>query len=215
VAYVRTVRTASGATAVQIVHSTRRGSRDIEHLGSAHDESELEALKVAAQQRMAAGQAELDLGLDAAVGSGPLEIVSSRMSHLWDALCRGYDTLGFTDATGGDESFRDLVLARIIEPTSKLDSLRVLGEVGTDTVSYGTLARRLPAYAELSWRRGSPRRARSMPRWDRPPSSSTTSRRCTSRPMLGTGSASPGIRKSDGWTRRSPSGCSPTRPGSR
>ena len=75
VAYVRTVRTASGATAVQIVHSTRRGSRHIEHLGSAHDESELEALKVAAQRRIAAGQAELDLGLDAAVGSGPLEIV--------------------------------------------------------------------------------------------------------------------------------------------
>jgi hypothetical protein len=67
---------------VQIVHSTRRGSRDIEHLGSAHDESELEALKVAVQRRIAAGQAELDLGLDAAVGSGPLEIVSSRMSHL-------------------------------------------------------------------------------------------------------------------------------------
>jgi hypothetical protein len=89
VAYVRTVWTASGATAVQIMHSTRRGSRDIEHLGSAHDESELEALKVAAQRRIAAGQAELDLGLDAAVGSGPLEIVSSRMSHLWDALCRG------------------------------------------------------------------------------------------------------------------------------
>jgi hypothetical protein len=44
------------------------------------------------------------------------------------------------------------VLARIIEPTSKLDSLRVLDEVGTDTVSYRTLARRLPAYAELSWR---------------------------------------------------------------
>ncbi|PZS29325.1 MAG: hypothetical protein DLM59_12945 [Pseudonocardiales bacterium] len=36
VAYVRTVKTSSGATAVQIVHSTRRGSRKIEHLGSAH-----------------------------------------------------------------------------------------------------------------------------------------------------------------------------------
>ncbi len=49
VAYVRTVKTASGATAVQIVHSTRRGARDIEHLGSAHDEAELEALKAAAR----------------------------------------------------------------------------------------------------------------------------------------------------------------------
>jgi hypothetical protein len=44
-----------GATAVQIVWSSRRGSRNIEHLGSAHDDAELEALKAAARQRLAAG----------------------------------------------------------------------------------------------------------------------------------------------------------------
>jgi Transposase DDE domain len=152
VAYVRTVRTASGATAVQIVHSMRRGSRDIEHLGSAHDEAELAALKAAAQQRLAQGQAELDLGLDVPVGSGPLEIVSSRMAHLWEALCRAYDTLGFTAATDGDELFRGLVLARIIEPSSKVDALRVLAETGIAAASYATLKRRLPSYAEDSWR---------------------------------------------------------------
>jgi hypothetical protein len=43
VAYVRTVMTASGATAVQIVWSTRRGWRQIEHLGSARDDAEVEA----------------------------------------------------------------------------------------------------------------------------------------------------------------------------
>ena len=75
VAYVRTVKTASGATAVQIVWSSRRGSRQIEHLGSAHDEAEVEALKAAAAQRLAAGQR-------AGPGSGctalaePLEIVA-------------------------------------------------------------------------------------------------------------------------------------------
>jgi hypothetical protein len=63
VPYVRTVKTASGATAVQIVHSSHRGSRDIEHLGSAHNGAELELLKAAARQRLAAGQGELDLGL--------------------------------------------------------------------------------------------------------------------------------------------------------
>ena len=60
--YVRTVRTASGATAVQIVHSSRRGSRDIEHIGSAHDDAELELLEAVARQRLAAGQGVLDLG---------------------------------------------------------------------------------------------------------------------------------------------------------
>jgi hypothetical protein len=45
VPYVRTVKTASGATAVQIVYSSRRGSRDIQHIGLAHDDVELELLK--------------------------------------------------------------------------------------------------------------------------------------------------------------------------
>jgi Transposase DDE domain len=152
VAYVRTVKTASGATAVQIVHSTRRGSRKIEHIGSAHDERELEALRAAARQRLAEGQGVLDLGLDAAGSSGPLPITSSRMGHLWDALCRAYAALGFEEATGGDSVLRDLVLARIIEPTSKLDSLRVLTEVGIEPASYPTVKRRLPAYAKISWR---------------------------------------------------------------
>jgi len=99
VAYVRTVRTASGARAVQIVHSSRRGARDIEHVGSAHDDAELEALKAAARLRMAAGQAELDLGVDLGTGTSeqPLPITSTRMGHLWDALGHAYQVLGFAD----------------------------------------------------------------------------------------------------------------------
>jgi hypothetical protein len=38
--------------------------------------------------------------------------------------------LGFDEAAGGDEVFRDLLLERIVEPTSKADSLRVLEETG-------------------------------------------------------------------------------------
>jgi hypothetical protein len=137
VAYVRTVKTSSAATAVQIVWSSRRGSRNIEHIGSAHDDAELEALKAAARQRLAAGQMELDLGLGGPGPAAPLEIASSRMSHLWNALCRAYDALGFPQATGSDEVFRQLVLARIIEPTSKQDSLRVLEEAGAPAPSCG------------------------------------------------------------------------------
>ena len=151
--YVRTVKTASGATAVQIVYSSHRGSRDIEHLGSAHDGAELELLKAAARQRLAAGQGELDLGLAVGAPGGPLPITSSRMGHLHDALSRAYEVLGFGRAAGGDEVFRQLVLARIIEPTSKLDALRVLEEAGLAPPSYATLNRRLPQYAKQAWRR--------------------------------------------------------------
>jgi hypothetical protein len=154
VPYVRTVKTASGATAVQIVWSSRRGSRDIEHLGSAHEDGELELLKAAARQRLAAGQGELDLGLDAAAAGGPLPITSSRMGCLLDALDRAYRALGLDGAAGGDEVFRGLVLARIIEPASKLDSLRVLEEAGAAAASYRTVLRRLPAYAKEEFRQG-------------------------------------------------------------
>jgi len=167
VAYVRTVRTASGSRAVQIVHGSRCGARTIEHVGSAHDEAELEALKVAARQRLAAGQVELDLGLGAAsdtttsdlahpspsLSGRPLEIASSRMGPLWDGLSSAYDALGFARAARRDEVFRQLVLARIIEPTSKLDSLRVLAEIGVDVPSYPTLNRRLRGYAAEGFRR--------------------------------------------------------------
>jgi hypothetical protein len=150
--YVRTVKTKSGATAVQVVWSSQRGSREIEHLGSAHDEAELEMLKAAGRQRIAAGQGELDLGLDAGSAGGPLPITSSRMGCLLDALERGYQALGLDVAARGDGVFRDLVLARIIEPVSKLDSLRVLEEAGVAPVSYRTVERRLPAYAQEEWR---------------------------------------------------------------
>jgi hypothetical protein len=126
VAYVRTVKTASGATAVQIVWSSRRGSRSIEHTGSAHDEQQLATLKAAAAQRLTAGQTEMDLGLAQMPDAGPLPIVSSQVSYLWDALSTAYERLGFTSATKSDRVFRDLVLARIIEPTSPVN----LGDLG-------------------------------------------------------------------------------------
>jgi len=90
---VRTVKTVWGVTAVQIVYLSHRGSRDIEHIGSAHDDVELELLKAAARQRLATGQGELDLGLDTAAAGGPLPITASPMGCLLDALSHAYDVL--------------------------------------------------------------------------------------------------------------------------
>ena len=149
---MRTVKTSSGATAVQVVWSWRKGSRSIDHIGSAHDEVELAALKAAAAERLAAGQAVLDLGLPGVHEPGVLPITSSRMSHLWEGLCAAYRIVGFEAVSKGDTVFRDLVLARIIEPTSKIDAERVLSEVGIEAASYATVKRRLPSYAAASWR---------------------------------------------------------------
>ena len=157
--YVRTVRTASGARAVQIVHFSRMGARSIEHIGSAHDDAELAVLKEVARQRLNAGQLSFDLpGLNSEndAGSAPHEpagagcvapIASNRMGVLLEALEAAWKAVGLDRLDGADEVFRQLVTARLIEPTSKQDSLRVLAEAGLSPVSYATVKRHLPSYA--------------------------------------------------------------------
>jgi hypothetical protein len=151
VAYVRTVKTASGATAVQIVHSNRSGSREIEHIGSAHSPAEVEVLKTVARHRLHANQDRLDFD-DGQLGDDEAPIVSSQARHLWEVLVTAYQVLGLDRACGRDEVFMLLTLARVIEPTSKLDSIRVLTEVGIAAPSYPTIKRRLPLYATPGWR---------------------------------------------------------------
>ena len=129
-AYVRTVRTSSGAVAVQVVWRSSRGSRDIEHLGSAHTGAEVELLKAVASQRIAAGQDPLPLDVAAPVEPAALAITSFRMGRLLDAIAAVYRQLGFDRACGKDVVFEQLVTARIIEPTSKQDAARVLAEAG-------------------------------------------------------------------------------------
>ncbi len=121
---MRKVRTGSGATAVQIAR-TRRGVQTIlEHLGSAHDDAQLAALVAIARERIAEmnGQEQLDLDALAPASpprsSGPV-VTGSRSRVLWEVLEDAYARLGF-DAVGND-TFKKLVLARVVVPTSKAE----------------------------------------------------------------------------------------------
>lgn len=155
--YVRTVKTASGATAVQVVFSEHRGSKKLEHVGSARDEEQLALLRVKAQQIIDGEQQPLDLGLDLTpVGTGskqaPVPVTSERAGHLIDAIAGAYTALGFDRATDDDRVFADLVMARIVQPGSKLDSVETLAEIGVASASYRTIKRRLPGYAADEFR---------------------------------------------------------------
>ena len=141
--YLRKVKTASGATAVQVVAKSGGVRRIVEHLGSAHDEAELAALMHLGHQRLLAGQQVLDLGsaLDGG-GQAPSHepcdggavrmpaIISRRSGWLIEAIKTVYARLGLGEAVGGDRAFEQMVVARLIEPTSKADTPRVLSEIG-------------------------------------------------------------------------------------
>jgi hypothetical protein len=165
VAYVRKVRTASGAVAVQVVRK-HRGQREIlAHVGSAHTDAELGILLERAQRIAAGDQQVLDIeaaartqridavaywrtgGLIPAPASPkgapapPGRTAATYSRLLYDVIGTVYDWLGFDVVD--DAVFRDLVIARIVEPTSKADSLRVLADLGAETMSYKTIQRHL------------------------------------------------------------------------
>ncbi len=151
--FVRKVKTRSGATAVQIAH-TRRGVQTIlEHIGSAHDDAQLAALVEIAKSKIHAGQQAFDVDAltpTAPTGVAPV-VTESRARVLWGVLEAAYRRLGFAD-TVGDDVFMKLVLARVIEPTSKADTVRVLEELGVPAPGLRTIWRTLARCVEQDWR---------------------------------------------------------------
>jgi len=135
----------------------------VAHIGSAHTDAELGILLDQARQIVTGRQEAFDIEVPTRparvedvpdwrtstllpvppapkgvpVGSGRTAATSSRL--LYDLLGAVYDWLGFDVVA--DPVFRDLVIARIVEPTSKLDSLRVLADLGAELVSYKTIDR--------------------------------------------------------------------------
>lgn len=75
-------------------------------------------------------------------------VVSSLL--LWRVLSDAYSHLGFDVL--GDEAFRAMVLARIVEPTCKADSLRVLEEIGAPAPGLRTLFRSLKRCQDQDYR---------------------------------------------------------------
>jgi hypothetical protein len=184
-AYVRRVRTRSGAVAVQIVTKERGEVAGIEHIGSANSDEELALLLGLARERLTApGQAVLAPELEDVPGrrvrlsdvadwtrrpedgdGGLWPVVEGRPGTaarsggrvrataslvLWRALEDAYERVGL--GVVPDEAFQRLVLARIVEPTSKASVLRVLSEVGVSGPSLRTVFRMLRRCVERDYR---------------------------------------------------------------
>lgn len=161
---------------MQIAESVGGRRRIVRHVGSANGEIELGLLVEEARRLLADDrQGVLDLGirpviakammvpppaegLFAAGESGPVSpllvprsrVLRSCSTLLYEALAGVYSSLGFD--TVGDEVFRDLVIARVVEPTSLLDIDRVLAEMGRVSASLSTRKRTLRRCHKGSWR---------------------------------------------------------------
>ena len=92
--FVRKVRTASGATAVQIVSKERGVRRIVEHIGSAHSPEELAVLLEVADTKLHAGQLAFDLS---ALAPAKVSAVPdlTRVPHFGDLARRVVATWGF------------------------------------------------------------------------------------------------------------------------
>lgn len=152
--YVRKVKTASGATAVQITQTVNGRRTIVEHIGSAHTDAELAALIATAKSRINAGQEHLDLDLppmEKVRSAGEAVIAKHSSELLWTTLTDAYQRLGFDVVD--DATFRALVCARLVEPTSKVDTIRVLDEIGVDPPHLSSIKRALARCVERDYRR--------------------------------------------------------------
>ena len=170
------MRTASGATAVQIAEYDGGRRRIVAHVGSAHTGAELGILLDRAREMLAdPAQGSFDLGIEPVAprarlvtraaapalfdagspggtpaAAGPARVVSTDSRVLFQALDGVFGDLGFDVLD--DEVFRDLVLARVVEPTSILDIGRVLAELGRKAASDKTMRRTLARCADRGYR---------------------------------------------------------------
>lgn len=168
-AFVRKVRTGSGATAVQVVQKRHGKLEIIEHVGSGHTPVEVALLVQRGQEILHGEQEVLDLGVDRPPDTGMMpatqrqsalfaqetpalvtppvqggkgvRVVGTSSDVLWQTLRSAYARLGFGILE--DEVFELVVLARLVEPTSKLDTVRVLEQLGVRPPHHSTIYRHL------------------------------------------------------------------------
>lgn len=112
--FIRRVRTASGATGVQIMEKQGRKNVVLKHVGSARNEVELAALMQAAHDELHPGQTTLDFDPKRRHATSVLRVGGKRSALLWSVLNKAYADVGFDVL--GDEAFKQMVLARLVEP---------------------------------------------------------------------------------------------------
>lgn len=129
--HIRTVKTSSGATAVQVVFYENRKMRVAIHIGSAHDKKELAMLKKYAADWIENASGQRSLFLENNDDSKPILLdrcryLGIRRLFIYEAISRLFERFKFNLLPNARKILLDLALIRIIEPASKLRSFELL-----------------------------------------------------------------------------------------
>jgi len=155
--HIRTTKTASASTAVQIVKYDGKRTIVVKHFGSAKTQEEISLLKEAAsnfitEQLTAKGQQRLFPKDKENSGSKIIQLdkceyLGVRYTFIYEALAHVAGKFGFVKLD--NKLLLDLVLMRIIEPSSKLQALSLLRELFGLSYTEITLYRNLKQFARL------------------------------------------------------------------
>ncbi len=148
--HVRTVKTSSGATAVQIVRYVKRKRVVLSHIGSAHTAEELSALKDEALRKIEEITIQKSLFSQEKQKTSPILVINKsaylgvRYTFIYDVLFQIFHLFDFHSVK--NKLLLDLVLMRIIQPVSKLESLEYLTEMFGIVYKDGSLYQSLKTF---------------------------------------------------------------------
>jgi transposase len=146
---IRCTKTKSGKTAVQVVNYINRKVNVLKHLGSARNTEEVAALKQQAEDWIL-----LQMNSDGLFGTGK-DPYFSRYRYLGFTYAYAYEFLEkiyhkFNFQKYMTDLFKDLVIARILEPKSKRDSLEFLQTFLDKTHSENVLYKMIAKYDDTT-----------------------------------------------------------------
>jgi transposase len=149
--HIRTTKTSSGATAVQIVRYENRRLVVVQHIGSAHTADNLQGLRHYAESWIAQTVQQQTLFSEqvkqpesSLVGLDKCEYLGIRHTFVYEVLNKLMSKFKF--ASCADKLLLDLVAIRLVEPGSKLQSLELLQEYFGITHRRQTFYENLPLY---------------------------------------------------------------------
>jgi hypothetical protein len=145
--YIRTVKTASNSIAVQVIRYQDRKRIIVKHIGSAHNAEEVLYLKQTANKWIEEitkqkslfpynGKEKTNL-----VATNKLRNLGFRYTFAYETISNLFHFFQFTGL--GNQLFLDLGIIRIIQPASKIESLRLLYEL------FGIVHKRTELYRSI------------------------------------------------------------------